>query len=76
MPHLAPSYVADTIRAHFPTLGITGEAKVAAICARFDPSIILPFPLLGASARPFLCETMMPVGKLARRQLDHGHASE
>lgn len=26
--HLAPSYVADTIRAHFPTLGITGEAAV------------------------------------------------
>jgi integrase len=26
--HLAPSYVADTIRAHFPTLGITGEATV------------------------------------------------
>jgi integrase len=29
--HLAPSYVADTIRAHFPTLGIAGDAKVAAI---------------------------------------------
>jgi integrase len=26
--HLAPSYVADTIRAHFPTLGITGEHSV------------------------------------------------
>jgi hypothetical protein len=26
--HLAPSYVADTIRAHFPTLGIAGESKV------------------------------------------------
>jgi integrase len=26
--HLAPSYVADTIRAHFPTLGITGESSV------------------------------------------------
>jgi integrase len=26
--HLAPSYVADTIRAHFPTLGITGEEKI------------------------------------------------
>ena len=29
--HLAPSYVADTIRAHFPTLGIGGESKVAPI---------------------------------------------
>ena len=26
--HLAPSYVADTIRAHFPTLGITAESSV------------------------------------------------
>jgi len=26
--HLAPSYVADTIRAHFPTLGIGGEETV------------------------------------------------
>jgi hypothetical protein len=26
--HLAPSYVADTIRAHFPTLGIAEESKV------------------------------------------------
>jgi integrase len=27
--HLAPSYVADTIRTHFPTLGIAGESNVA-----------------------------------------------
>jgi site-specific recombinase XerD len=26
--HLAPSYVADTIRAHFPILGIAGESTV------------------------------------------------
>jgi integrase len=26
--HLAPSYVADTIRAHFPTLGIASEGPV------------------------------------------------
>jgi integrase len=26
--HLAPSYVADTIRAHFPLLGITGETSI------------------------------------------------
>jgi hypothetical protein len=26
--HLAPSYVADTIRAHFPTLGIGEESGV------------------------------------------------
>jgi integrase len=26
--HLAPSYVADTIRAHFPTLGIASEGTV------------------------------------------------
>ena len=29
--HLAPSYVADTIRAHFPTLGIAGETSVTAL---------------------------------------------
>ena len=29
--HLAPSYVADTIRAHFPMLGITGDAIVTPI---------------------------------------------
>ena len=27
--HLAPSYVADTIRAHFPTLGITADTNIA-----------------------------------------------
>jgi hypothetical protein len=26
--HLAPSYVADTIRAHFPVLGIGGDDAV------------------------------------------------
>ena len=34
--HLAPNYVADTIRAHFPTLGIAGEGTVTAI-RRKDP---------------------------------------
>lgn len=29
--HLAPSYVADTIRAHFPTLGIAEDSKVTPI---------------------------------------------
>jgi integrase len=29
--HLAPSYVADTIRAHFPTLGIGGDTAVTPI---------------------------------------------
>jgi integrase len=29
--HLSPSYVADTIRAHFPTLGIAGDTTVTAI---------------------------------------------
>jgi hypothetical protein len=29
--HLAPSYVADTIRAHFPTLGIAEESMVTPI---------------------------------------------
>jgi integrase len=27
--HLAPSYVADTIRAHFPALGIAGDSTIA-----------------------------------------------
>ena len=26
--HLAPSYIADTIRAHFPTLGIGVDEKI------------------------------------------------
>jgi integrase len=29
--HLAASYVADTIRAHFPTLGIAGDTTVVPI---------------------------------------------
>ena len=29
--HLAPSYIAETIRAHFPTLGIAGESNVTLI---------------------------------------------
>ena len=29
--HLAPSYVADTIRAHFPNLGIAGESTLIAM---------------------------------------------
>jgi hypothetical protein len=29
--HLAPSYVADTIRAYFPTLGIAEESTVTLI---------------------------------------------
>jgi integrase len=32
--HLAPSYVADTIRAQFPTLGIVGDTNIATIKAR------------------------------------------
>ena len=34
--HLAPSYVADTIRAHFPKLGINGDSKVIRIQKRND----------------------------------------
>ena len=29
--HLAPSYVTDTIRAHFPNLGIGGDTTVVPI---------------------------------------------
>ncbi len=32
--HLAPSYVADTIRQHFPTLGIAGDIGVTSISHR------------------------------------------
>ena len=32
--HLAPSYVADTIRAHFPTLGINDDSKLKRIRGR------------------------------------------
>jgi hypothetical protein len=36
--HLAPSYVADTIRAHFPTLGIACERTIAPIKSNKRPS--------------------------------------
>jgi hypothetical protein len=29
--HLAPNYVAETIRAHFPTLGIGDDGKVVSL---------------------------------------------
>jgi hypothetical protein len=29
--HLAPSYVAETIRAHFPTLGLVSDTTVVAM---------------------------------------------
>ena len=32
--HLAPSYVADTIRAHFPMLGIGGDDPVVSLRRR------------------------------------------
>jgi integrase len=32
--HLAPSYVADTIRAHFPTLGIAGDDSIVSLRQR------------------------------------------
>jgi hypothetical protein len=32
--HLAPSYVAGTIRAHFPTLGIAGDTSVVPMLRR------------------------------------------
>ena len=32
--HLAPSYVADTIRANFPNLGLVGESAVTALKPR------------------------------------------
>jgi integrase len=32
--HLAPSYVADTIRAHFPDLGIAGGSTVVQLSGR------------------------------------------
>ena len=32
--HMSPNYVADTIRAHFPTLGIVERSKVARIAER------------------------------------------
>jgi integrase len=32
--HLAPSYVADTIRAHFPTLGVGEESGVVPLRPR------------------------------------------
>jgi integrase len=38
--HLAPSYVAETIRASFPTLGITGESKVSALTGKRAATII------------------------------------
>jgi hypothetical protein len=36
--HLAPSYVAQTIRAHFPTLGIANDVAVSPLNPRKRPS--------------------------------------
>jgi integrase len=36
--HLAPNFVADTIRAHFPTLGIAGDTNVIAMKAKKRPA--------------------------------------
>jgi integrase len=36
--HLAPSYVAQTIRAHFPTLGIANDVAVSPLNPRKHPS--------------------------------------
>jgi integrase len=36
--HLAPSYVAETIRAHFPTLGIANDVAVSSLNPRKRPS--------------------------------------
>src|SRR5262249_23197715 len=49
--HLAPSYIADTIRAHFPTLGIAEESTVTPIQATF-PSGTAKIGLMLA-AEPF-----------------------
>jgi integrase len=35
--HLAPSYVAETIRTHFPTLGITGDTTIATMKPKKRP---------------------------------------
>ncbi len=35
--HLAPSYVAETIRAHFPTLGIAGDRNVVSVRSAHKP---------------------------------------
>jgi hypothetical protein len=39
--HLAPSYVADTIRAHFPTLGIGGDETVVPLRDRKIKSAVV-----------------------------------
>jgi hypothetical protein len=36
--HLAPSYVAQTIRAHFPTLGIANDVAVSPLNPSKHPS--------------------------------------
>jgi hypothetical protein len=45
--HLAPSYVADTIRAHFPTLGIGGDDSVVS-----KNSYLLSFRRRGPVGQP------------------------
>jgi hypothetical protein len=47
--HLAPSYVADTIRAHFPTLGIEGDSEVVPLRARVAPESRVPHPVAAFS---------------------------
>jgi hypothetical protein len=46
------------------------------IRASFDLSIILLAALFGSRARPFLRQTMMPVGNLSRRKLGAGDGAE
>jgi hypothetical protein len=36
--HLAPSYVGDTIRAHFPKLGIAGDTTVTTMKSKKRPA--------------------------------------
>jgi hypothetical protein len=40
--HLAPSYIADTIRAHFPTPGITDKISQS-LRSGLVPSLSLPY---------------------------------
>jgi hypothetical protein len=44
--HLAPSYVADTIRAHFPTLGIAGDSYRRGYKAEGDTPPLMPIGVL------------------------------
>ena len=51
--HLSPSYIAETIRANFPTLGIVPKSNVRSIIKRARDSLLKLSGYLGRKCRPY-----------------------